>query len=155
MPSQPSPPDSHYLWLGRIVSACSMLEIQLGMIGWTATKAERWTEDWFSITGSWARAQQLLRRGLPRLSPELADAVNGLVNESRPLRDERDALAHATFVVDPQTTLVSSPWLIRTTRNVERSLISDQQGASLVMEMNRLSRRAGELRTRVFEYVRE
>ena len=122
------------------MSACSMLEIQLGMIGWTATKGERWTEDWYPITGSWSRAQRLLSDGMPRLSPDLALRVRALVDDSKPSRDQRNALAHATFVFDPETTLASNPWLIRTTRNIERALISDDEGAALVSKMNRLSK---------------
>lgn len=150
----PSPPDSHYTWLGRIVSACSILEVQIGMIGWAATTGERWTEDWFPIAGSWDKSKKLLRVGLPLLSAELANQVREVVAASKPLRDERNALAHASFILDPQTSLASNPWLIRTTRNIERPLLSGEEGGELVRGMNSLSRQAANLRIKAADYVR-
>ena len=58
-----SPPDAHYLHLGRVTAAFAMLDIQMGMIGRAAKTGEAWTENW---SRSQVDPVKLSRRALRR-----------------------------------------------------------------------------------------
>jgi hypothetical protein len=150
----PSPPDAHYLQLGRVTAAFAMLDIQMGMIGRAAKTGEPWTENWKKVAGRPGQAVTACTEAAELLPQELADRVRNLLQNAKNLRDERHRLSHGVFILDPDTELASHPWLLRTTRNEEVPLLDEQRGDELVRTLNVLSKTAGELRVAVAGWVR-
>lgn len=150
----PRPPDEHYLWLGRVSSNFAVLDIQMGQVGRAAATGEAWTEDWKLVAGKPGQASRLCERAVALLDGELAKAVQSLLDDSVELRDERHRLAHGAFVMDPETTFDSHPWLLRTARNEELPLLTDETGGHLVRSLVGLTRRAANLRSPVALHAR-
>lgn len=151
----PSPPNEHYLQLGRVTAAFAMLDIQMGMIGRAARTGEAWTEDWQKVAGRPGQAVKSCIEAASSLPPELADRVNRLLQDARTLREERHRLSHGVFILDPATPMDSHPWLLRTTRNEHLPLLTQSRGDDLVRALNRLSRAAGQIRVAVADWVRD
>ena len=141
----PKPPADHYVWLGRVMSACAMLELQIGMIGWAAKTGEAWTEDWAKVAGVPGAAWRLCVDALPVLDPELASAVQRVLDEALPVRTERNKFSHAVFTLDP-TRAPDDQWVLRSPRDVEFRPITAAQGGALIRMANRLSQEAAMLR---------
>ena len=148
----PSPPDDHYVWLGRVMHACSMLEVQIGMIGWAAANGRPWTEDWRQVAGSPGAAWKMCRDALPRLSETLATEVSDLMAQADPIRSERNKYAHAVFTLDP-TRPSSDQWVLKSARDPEFKPLHPEQGAHVVATANRLSKRVSALRQKVARHV--
>ena len=145
--STPEPPADHYVWLGRVISACSMLELQIGMIGWAATTGEAWTENWAQVAGLPGGAICLCSDAIPLLDPELASDVQRVLDEATPVRRERNKFSHAVFTLDP-TRPPEDQWVLRSARDVEFRPITAAEGGDLIRVANRLSKQAASLRIR-------
>jgi hypothetical protein len=150
----PRPPDEHYLWLGRVCSNFAVLDIQMGQIGHAAVTGEAWTENWTLVAGKPGLAYRLCAKAVGLLDGDLALAVQTLLEDSSKLRDERHRLTHGAFVIDPETTMDSHPWLLRTARNEEVALLTGETGGRLVRSLVGLTRRAADLRAPVAQHAR-
>ncbi|MEV0434091.1 hypothetical protein [Nocardia sp. NPDC050413] len=142
----PTPPPDHYLWLGRVMSACSMLEVQIGMIGWAWKHGKPWTENWSDVDGAPGAALRLCRAALPEMDAALASEVSALLDEAVLVRNERNKFAHAVFILDP-TRASGDQWILKSARE-EFEPLTEEQGAALVATSNQLSKRAALLRER-------
>lgn len=98
----PSPPSDHYVWLGRVMNACSMLELQVGLIGWASKNGYHYTEQWSEVAGSAGAAWRLCESALSSMNLDLAQDVRVWMDEARLVRDERNKFAHAVFILDPE-----------------------------------------------------
>lgn len=143
----PVPPDDHYIWLGRVMHACSMLELQIGLIGWASVNGHHYTEQWTEVAGTPGGAWRVCESRLPEMSDALAADVGGLLSEAKQVRDERNKFAHAVFILDPDRP-AGEQWILRSARDREFGPLTQERGAILVATANRLSRRAGDLRSR-------
>lgn len=150
----PSPPDEHYLWLGRVTAAYAMLDVQIGMLAHTAETGERWTDEWESVSGRPGQAVALCKAALPKMPEEIRLAVGSLLDSVSTLRQERHRLTHAVFVWDPAPDEAGAPWRLRDPRGGEFPPLVASQGAHLVAAFNGLSRRAAELRAALASEVR-
>ena len=150
----PSPPNEHYLQLGRVTAAFAMLDIQMGMIGRAASTGEAWTEDWKQVAGRPGQAVKSCAEARRILPEDLADRVSRLLQHAQTVRDQRHRLSHGVFILDPDTELDSHPWLLRTTRNEDVPLLNEMRGDDLVRALNRLSKEAGEIRIAVAAWAR-
>lgn len=146
----PEPPSDHYVWLGRVMSACSMLELQIGMIGWAAKTGESWTEDWGKVAGAPGGAIRLCTSALPLLDPDLASEIQRVLDEADPIRVERNKFSHAVFTLDA-TRAPGDQWVLRSARDVEFRPITAAEGGDLIRRANGLSREAAGLRVRAAE----
>lgn len=148
MPSPtPQPPPDHYVWLGRVMNACSMLELQIGLIGWASQNGYHYTDTWSEVAGTPGAAWRVCETQAALMAPELARDVHALLDEARPIRDERNKFAHAVFVLDP-TKPEGDQWILRSARDVEFRPLTPELGARLVISANNLSQRAVNLRQR-------
>lgn len=143
----PTPPPEHYLWLGRVMSACSMLELQVGLIGWASKNGYHYTENWFEVAGQPGGAWRLCESQLPRMGGALAADVRAYLDEAKHVRDERNKFAHAVFTLDPERP-ANDQWVLRSARVAEFRPLTEEHGAGLVAAANRLSQRAMDLRKR-------
>ena len=148
----PSPPDDHYLWLGRVLSACSMLELQLGMIGWSAKTGELWTEDWRNVAGSPGAAWSLCQGAVTKVPEDLANELRDLMADAGSVRQERNKYAHAVFTLDPARP-AGDQWVLRSGRDPDFRPLTEVEGSRLVSTANRLSRRASQIRSVVVSHV--
>lgn len=143
----PQPPPDHYVWLGRVMNACSMLELQVGLIGWASRNGKHYTDDWMEVAGSAGAAWRLCESQLSEMEPRLASEVRQVLAEAEPIRTERNKFAHAVFTLDP-TRAVDDQWVLRSARDPEFRPLSEEQGSRLVAAANGLSKRADMLRRR-------
>lgn len=143
----PQPPPDHYVWFGRVMHACSMLELQIGLIGWASKNGYHYTEDWSEVAGGPGVAWRDCDAQTELMAPELARDVRAFLDEARPIRDERNKFAHAVFVLDPAQS-EGDQWILRSARDVEFRPLTAELGARLVSSANRLSQRAMNLRQR-------
>jgi hypothetical protein len=148
----PAPPDEHYLWLGRVISACSMLELQMGMIGWSAKTGKLWTEDFRQVAGSPGAASKLCQAAASKLDEALANELRDLMTEAEPVRQERHKYAHAVFTLDPERP-AGGQWVLKSGRDPDFAPLTEAQGSDLVRTANRLSQRASQIRRRVVASV--
>ncbi|OZE85996.1 hypothetical protein CH304_03635 [Rhodococcus sp. 15-649-1-2] len=137
----PEPPPEHYIQLGRVMSACSMLELKIGMIGWAAKNGKRWTEQWDEVAGQNGGAKNLVKSQLPHMDDSLAAEVKALMAEAEPVLQERHKYAHAVFILDP-TQPAEDQWILRSPRMIESRPLTEHEGNKLVATANRLSKRA-------------
>lgn len=147
MSPMPQPPPEHYIWLGRVMSACSMLELQVGLIGWAFVNGYHYTDDWAQVAGHPGAAWRLCESQLGKMSDSLRADVSSFLTEAKTVRDERNKFAHAVFTLDPTRPAVDQ-WVLRSARVLEFRPLSDEQGARLVAKANGLSQQASELRHR-------
>lgn len=147
MSPAPQPPPDHYVWLGRVMHACSMLELQIGLIGWASKNGHHYTEAWSEVAGGPGAAWRDCEAQIALMAPELARDVRAFLDEARPIRDERNKFAHAVFVLDP-TQPAGHQWILRSARDLEFRPLTSDLGAHLVSSANNLSQRATKLRRR-------
>jgi hypothetical protein len=131
------------------MSACSLLELQIGMIGWAATTGEPWTENWGKVAGKPGGAIRLCADALPQLNPLLASEVQRVLDQAEPVRKERNKFSHAVFTLDP-TRAPDDQWVLRSSRDVEFRPTATE-GGDLIRVANRLSQEAASLRVRAAE----
>lgn len=143
----PQPPPDHYVWLGRVMNACSMLELQVGLIGWASKNGKQYTDDWMEVAGSAGAAWRLCESQLSEMEPRLASEVRQVLAEAAPIRTERNKFAHAVFTLDA-TRAVDDQWVLRSARDRDFRPLTEEQGSRLVATANGLSKRAGMLRKR-------
>lgn len=143
----PQPPPDHYVWLGRVMHACSMLELQVGLIGWASKNGKQYTDDWIEVAGSSGAAWRLCENQLSEMEPGLASEVRQVLEEAAPIRTERNKFAHAVFTLDP-IRAADDQWVLRSARDPEFRPLTEEQGSRLVATANKLSKRAGMLRKR-------
>jgi hypothetical protein len=129
-----------------------MLELQLGMIGWSATTGERWTEDWRQVAGSPGAAWALCKKAIPQTPEHLANDLRDLLADAEPVRRERNKYAHAVFTLDLNRQS-GDQWVLKSGRDPEFQPLTEAQGSHLVRTANRLSKRAGQLREQVVAHV--
>lgn len=151
MPPTPRPPRDHYVWLGRVMSACSMLEVQVGMIAWAWDTGEPWTETWSDVAGgpgaAWKRCKQVAR-AISETDAELGASVQQLLDDAVPVREDRNNFAHAVFILDPSRA-IDDQWILKSARVREFRPLTEGRGAALVTSANQLSKRAKVLSGRV------
>lgn len=143
----PEPPPEHYKQLGRVMSACSMLELKVGMIGWAAKNGKPYTDDWNDVAGKPGGAKRLCESQLESMDDDLSQDVSDLLAEAELVLQERHKYAHAVFIVDP-TQPAEDQWILRSPRMVESRPLTEREGNNLVADALRLSRRAEELSRR-------
>ena len=143
----PQPPPDHYVWLGRVMNACSMLELQIGLVGWASKNGHHYTEIWSDVAGAPGSAWRVCEAQAALMEPDLARDVREFLDEARPLRDERNKFAHAVFVLDPSRP-ADEQWILRSARDFEFRPLTADLGAQLVRSANSLSKRAVALRQR-------
>lgn len=146
-PPTPTPPADHYEWLGNVMTACSLLEIQIGMIGCATKNGELWTEDWTDVAKTSGAALKLCKSQLRAMDTELAEDVRVLLADAQPVFNERNQLAHGVFILDP-TKPGTQQRVLKSARVAEFSPLTPTEGSILVVKANRLSRKASELRQR-------
>ncbi|WP_280478874.1 hypothetical protein [Nocardia asiatica] len=146
----PEPPADHYVWLGKVASACSMLEVQIEMIGWAWNHGQPWTDNWSEVAGSPGMARKLCEAALREMNPDLASEVSALLGDAALVREERNKFAHAVFILDP-TRPAGDQWILKSARDVEFGPLIAEHGARLVATSKQLSRRAEMLRVRAVQ----
>jgi hypothetical protein len=137
----PEPPPDHYIQLGRVMSACSMLELKIGMIGWAAKNGKPWTEQWDEVAGQNGGAKKLAKSQLPHMDDALAAEVRELLTKAESVLQERHKYAHAVFILDP-TQPAEDQWILRSPRMIESRPLTEHEGNKLVVTANRLSKQA-------------
>ncbi|OZE28476.1 hypothetical protein CH278_23960 [Rhodococcus sp. 05-2254-5] len=129
------------------MAACSLLEIQIGMIGWAAKNGKPWTENWMDVAKSSGAAVELCKSQLRSMDTSLADDVRALLAEAQPVFHERNNFAHAVFTLDP-TRPGDEQWVLKSARVAEFKPLTAKEGSVLVATTNRLSKRAKALSAR-------